>query len=135
MDSKRLLSLTNQTKQNPGNKQHLKIELMVCQAGGQSCKEHLSLINECYLEAGYCHFEKDYLNSIELLKCAFFKTTDLNQDSCVNCAKFFRSTIAQSLENINNELHILTTGLFSKKRYQKCYIASRDVLNEIRMGL
>lgn len=134
MDSKRLLSLTNQTKQNPGNKQHVKIELMVCQAGGHNCREHLSTINDCYLEANNYHFEKDYLSSIELLKSAFFKTCDLNQDSCVNCAKLFRSTITQSLENINNELYTLTTGLFSKKRYQKCYIASREVLNELKQG-
>ncbi len=134
MNSKRLLSVTNQTSQNPENKQHLKIELLVCQAGGHNCKEHLSAINECFMEANNYHFDKDYLNSIESLKSAFCKTADLNQDSCLNCAKLFRSTITQSLENINNELHTLTNGLFSKKSYQKCYVVSREVLNEIKKG-
>lgn len=108
---------------------------MVCQAGGHNCKEHLSVINECYQEAGNYHVEKDYLSSIESLKCAFSKTADLNQESCMNCARLFRTTITQSLENINDELYTLTTGLFRKKRYQKSYFASREVLNEIKQGL
>ena len=134
MNSKRLLSLTNQTKQNSDNKNHLKIELLVCQAGGHNCQEHLSVINGCYLEANNYHFEKDYLNSIESLKSAFFKTTDLNQESCVNCAKLFRSTITRSLENINGELKSLTSGFLSKNRYHRSYQASCDVLNEIKQS-
>jgi len=134
MNSKRLLSLSNQKTQNPDYKQHLKIELLVCQAGGHNCQEHLSVINECYLEANYYHFDKDYLNSIESLKSAFFKTTDLNQESCVNCAKLFRTTITRSLENINGELKNLTSGFLNKKRYHRSYQASCDVLNEIKQS-
>lgn len=132
MKRKRLFSLTEQTKHKPGNKKHLKIELLVCQAGGHNCKEHLSVINECYLEANNYHFDKDYLNSIESLKSAFFKTTDLNQGSCANCAKLFRSTITQSLENINMELKSLTSGLLRKNHFHRSYLASCDVLNEIK---
>jgi hypothetical protein len=134
MNRKRLFSLTGKTEHKLRNKKHIKIELLVCQTGGHKCKEQLSVINECYLEANNYHFDKDYLNSIESLKSAFFKTTDLNQDSCLNCAKFFRSTITQSLENINIELQNLTTGIFRKKHYQKIYCASREVLNEIKQG-
>jgi hypothetical protein len=134
MNSSSLFSLTNRQGQKPDDK-HLKIELVVCQAGGHNCKEHLSLINECYQEAGNYYEEKDYLNSIESLKCAYSKTADLKQESCKNCAKFFRCTITQSLENINNELYTLTTGFFGKKHYQKSYITSCEVLNEIKQGL
>lgn len=134
MNRSQLFSLTEQTKYKPAYKKHLKIELLVCQAGGHNCKEHLSVINDCYFEANNYHFDKDYLNSIESLKSAFFKTSDLNQDSCVKCAKLFRSTITQSLENINGELKSLTTGLLSKKRYQRSYLASCDVLNEIKQS-
>ena len=109
-----------------------KIELLVCQSGGNNCKDQLSLINECYFEANNYHFEKDYLNSIELLKSAFFKTSDLKEASCVKCAKLFRSTITQSLENINSELQNLTTGLFRKKRYQGSYKVSCDVLKDLK---
>lgn len=128
-------SLTEQTTIHKSNyKNQLKIELLVCQAGGHNCREHLTEINECYLDANNYHFDKDYLSSIESLKSAFFKTTDLNQESCVNCAKLFRTTITQSLENINNELHNLTTGIFSKKRYHRSYQASCEVLNEIKLS-
>jgi hypothetical protein len=129
-----MFTSTNQTKHNQENKNLSKIELLVCQAGGQNCKEHLSIINDCYLNANNYHFDKDYLNSIESLKSAFFKTTDLNQDSCVNCAKLFRSTITRSLENINGELKNLTSGLLRKKRYHKSYLASCEVLKEIKQS-
>lgn len=134
MNKEKNLSLTGQTEQKPDKKQQIKIELLVCQAGGHNCKEHLKVINQRYSEATFYHSEKDYLSSIESLKSAFFKTIELNQESCVKCAGLFRSTITQSLQNINKELQNLTTGLFSKKRYQKSYIASRDVLNEIKQG-
>ena len=134
MNKRKLFSLTEQTEHKPGNKKHLKIELLVCLAGGHNCKEHLSLINECYLEANNYHFDKDYLNSIESLKSAFFKTADLNQDSCMNCAKLFRSTITRSLENINGELKSLTSGLLRKNRYNRSYLASCNVLNEIKQS-
>lgn len=134
MNKNRLFSLTEQTEHKPNNKQQVKIELLTCRAGGHNCKEHLSVINKCYSEANNYHFERDYLNSIESLKSAFFKTTELNQESCVRCAGLFRLTITQSLENINNELQNLTTGLFGKKRYKTSYIASCNVLNEIKKG-
>jgi len=109
-----------------------KIELLVCHAGGHKCKEHLSMINDCYLEANNYHFEKDYLNSIESLKRAFFKTTQLNEESCVKCAVLFRSAITQSIENINGELQNLTTGFFRKKRLLPIYKASCDALTDIK---
>ena len=131
----RAFSLTEQTEQKPESKKHLKFELMVCHAGGYNCREHLSVINECYVEAKNYHFDKDYLNSIESLKYAFFKTADLNQESCLNCAKLFRTTITRSLENINVELKILTSGFLSKKRYHRSYQASCEVLNEIKQSV
>jgi hypothetical protein len=134
MNAIRQQLLINQTEQDSGKENYAKIELLVCRAGGKNCKEHLSVINDCYVEAGNYHLEKDYLNSIESLKCAFLKTTELNQDSCVNCAKLFRSTITRSLENINTELKTLTTGFFRKKRYRESYITSGKVLHEIKMG-
>jgi hypothetical protein len=109
-----------------------KFELLTCNVQGGSCKEHLVVINECYLEANKYHLEKDYLNTIESLKNAFFRTNELNENSCVKCANLFRSTITESIENIHGELQNLTTGMFRKKRYQSSFLASRDVLNEIK---
>jgi hypothetical protein len=119
-------------KEEIQNKPQDKIELLVCHAGGHKCKEHLSTINQYYLDANNFHFEKDYLNSIESLKKAYLKTTQLNEESCVKCAVLFRSAITQSIENINGELQYLTTGFFRKKRLLPSYKASCDVLTDIK---
>lgn len=112
-----------------------KIELLVCNSGSQNCKEHLSVINKCYADAHIFQLEKDYLNSIESLKSAFYKTTNLQEASCLKCADFFRSTIAKSIENINDELQNLTSGLISNKRYLLSYEKSRTVLNDINKAI
>lgn len=125
-------SSSEHIEHKPENKHHLKIELLVCQAGGNTCKEHLKIINERYSEANFFHLEKDYLNSIESLKDAFFITDKLNKDTCLGCAALFRSTIAQSLKNINSELHNLSSGFFRNKKYYNCYVESCNVLNEIK---
>jgi hypothetical protein len=112
-----------------------KIELLVCNSGSQNCKEHLLIINKCYVDATSYHLEKDYLSSIESLKCAFFCTSDLQETSCVQCANLFRSTITKTLENIKGELQELTSGLIGNRRYLKSYIESCAVLNDLQKGL
>lgn len=109
-----------------------KFELLSCNSGTLHCKEHLLTINNCYSEANNYHLEKDYLNSIESLRNAFLSTTGLQEVSCAKCTNFFRSTITQSLENINGELHKLTTGLFRNKRYMLSYKKSCAVLNDLK---
>ncbi len=118
--------------QHPSNIRDNKIELLVCKSGAENCKEHLLIINQCYSDANTFHLEKDYLNSIESLRNAFLMTCDLRHDSCVECANLFRTTIADSLENINRELHILTKGMIKKKRYIKSYKKSCAVLDDVK---
>jgi hypothetical protein len=129
---KQILSIQN----NPKNKQNEnKIELLSCNSGAENCKEHLLIINRCYVEANTFHQEKDYLNSIESLKNAFLMSCDLRHDSCSECANLFRATITKSLENINDELYRLTTGILKNKRYIKSYKESCAVLNDIKKEL
>lgn len=131
----RTLLFSSSKKDAEHNKgQQNKFEVLTCNVLGGSCKEHLVVINEYYLEANKYHLEKDYLNTIESLKNAFFRTNQLNENSCVKCANLFRSTITESIENIHGELQNLTTGLFRKKRYQRSFLASREVLSEIKRG-
>ena len=112
--------------------QQNKFEVLTCSVRSEGCKDHLVVINECYLAANKYHLEKDYLNTLESLRNAFCRTSQLKEKSCVNCANLFRSTIAQSVESIHGELQNLTTGLFRKKRYEKSYLVSRNILNEIK---
>jgi len=134
MNRKQLVSLLEKGSKHNYVKQD-KIELLVCNSGSQNCKEHLLTINKCYIEANNYHLEKDYLNYIESLKNAFFMTSGLQEASCLKCADFFRSTITKSLENINEELQKLTTGLISNNRYVLSYNKSCTVLNDFKKAI
>lgn len=109
-----------------------KIELIMCNTGPQNCKEHLQKINKCYVEAHDYRLENDYSSSIESLKCAFYKTCDLQEDTCKKCVEFFRSTITKSVENINVELQDLTTGIFINRNYVLSFNKSSDFLQDIK---
>lgn len=121
---------------NPGKNSNInkekKIELLSCQNGVHKCEEHLEVINKSYIDADNHHLEKDYLNSIGSLKEAYNKSCELKDKSCLKCAEFFRSTITNSLENINQELSVMTTGMFGKKRYQKIYAESCNTLEDFK---
>jgi len=109
-----------------------KIELLNCQLESQKCKEHLLVINKSYSNACNFHLEKDYFNSIEALKSAYNKASELQETPCSKCAVLFRSIITQSLENMNEELNKMTSGIFSEKRYKSIYNESCIVLNDFK---
>lgn len=127
--------LSIQKKSRSYNSKEDKIELLSCNSGTESCKEHILIINKCYVDAKSYHLEKDYLNTIESLKNAFLMSCDLRHDSCLECANLFRSIIAKSLESINEELLNLTTGIIKNKRYIKSYKESCSVLNDVKKEL
>lgn len=126
---KRLFSLSALDSDYFNNKQD-KIELLSCPGKGMICKEHLSVVNKCYVESEHYQREKDYTKSIETLKSAFYKTTELVESPCNKCATVFRSTITESMENLHVELEKMSTGIFGKKRYQSSYIMADTVLRE-----
>ena len=131
MKRKNVLQLSG--KEGKINKENNnKIELLNCQLSTQKCEKHLTLINKSYINASNYHLDKDYLNSINSLKRAYNKACELKDSSCSKCSAFFRLTITNSLENINQELSGLTTGVFRKKRYQHSYIESCNALNELK---
>ena len=112
------------------NEKQDKIELLSCPRNGRICHEHLAVVNKCYVESDHYRKEKDYERSIDTLKNAFFKTTELVESPCSKCATLFRSTITESLENIHSELESMSTGIFGKKRYQTGYQHAVKVLRE-----
>ncbi len=111
---------------------HNKIELLHCPNGKFYCREHLVFINKNYLKYYDYQSDKNYQMSIEALKSAFYKTTELKEESCKKCTKLFRSTIIQSLENMHEELRMMSTGLFKTKKFQSSYIESGNLLAEFR---
>lgn len=109
-----------------------KIELLSCPNGGMSCKEHLSSINNRFVESYSYHRDKNYHGSIESLKNAFERTGELKESKCTNCANLFRTTIADSLEKIHDELKGMSTGIFKTKKYQASYVMARTTLKDFR---
>ena len=109
-----------------------KIELLSCRSNGNRCKNHLALINEEYTTLQTYLPNKEYQKSIEALDKAFHKTFELQEDSCSGCAKMFRSTIIQSLEDIHLELKGMSQGIFKTNRYKASYILVDNVLRGLK---
>ena len=107
-----------------------KIEVVKCPLNELMCKEHLSVVNKCYVESEQYRRNKEFQRSIETLKNAFYKTMELNELPCTKCAVLFRSTIKESLESIHSELEKMTTGFFGNKHYQSNFVMAEKVLRE-----
>ena len=128
--TKRLFSNSAENTEYYYNAQS-KIELLSCPNNKSICQEHLAVVNKCYIESEQAIRDKDYPKAIESLKDAFYKTTELVDISCLNCAKLFRSTIIESVEDLHTELEKMTSGFFGrKKRHQTSYQKAIEILNE-----
>ena len=108
-----------------------KIELQSCLLKKIKCKEHLLMINNFYLESNKYHANKEFQRSVEKLKSAFNKTTELKDATCLKCSELFRSTITHSLNEIKGELEHMTTGFFGNKHYEASYVFVDKVLQEL----
>lgn len=107
-----------------------KIELVSCPDMGMVCKEHLAVVNRCYTISEQHRKDKNYNLSLEELKSAFYKTTELNELPCSKCAALFRSTITESVQDLHSELEKMSGGIFGNKRYLASLILSENVLKE-----
>lgn len=112
-----------------------KFELVSCPSDGINCVEHRLVINKSFLESGKHLNNKDYQRSIEALKSAFYKTTELQETTCLKCAELFRLTITQSLEQIHADLEKMSKSFFYSKRYQSSYELACLVLEELKQKL
>ncbi|MBA4411467.1 MAG: hypothetical protein Q8S54_04090 [Bacteroidota bacterium] len=109
-----------------------KIELLKCPKEGIGCEDHRLVINRDYCASQNYMHDKDYSRSILALKNAFHKTTELNETSCLNCARLFRSTITESLEYIHEDLLNMSTGILGTKRFQSSFELAVNVLMEMK---
>ena len=107
-----------------------KIEVLSCPRKEMICQEQLSVVNRCYVQSEQSMRDKDFYRSIDTLKEAFYKTTELVDLPCNKCAKLFRSTITESVEDLHDELKKMTSGILGNKSYQSSLKKSVDVLNE-----
>lgn len=130
-DMKRLFSQTIIDPEKFNDKKD-KIELVSCPRKEIKCKEQLTLINKIYVDTEYYLSEKYYHRSIEILKSAFYITIELTDHPCVKCAELFRSTIIESLENIQSELKKSTSGFFGNKNLKSSLKLAENTLTELK---
>ncbi len=125
---KKLFSLS--MREEEYNKQE-KFELVSCPINEKFCKELRPAINKDYLIAQQFHLNKEYQKSLESLKSAYSKTLVLTEPACAGCAKFFRDTIKQSMEEIQNEQQKRSLGFFNFKRHKVLQSRPQSVLTEV----
>jgi len=111
---------------------HECIELVSCHVDGTNCAAQRALINKKMLTSRRLWLNKNYEHSIAELKSAFYNTDELDRATCLQCAKLFRTTITQSMENIHEDLHKMTTGFFSIQHYKSHYELATSVLKEFK---
>jgi hypothetical protein len=109
-----------------------KFEIVKCPVKENYCLNNVEEINKYYREFESYAQIKEYQSSINALKNAFYKTTELKKLPCSKCADFFQSHIIQSLELTRNDIHRMTVGLFKTKRYNSSYARAEDTLKELK---
>lgn len=114
------------------NDKNLFIELESCPLEGKNCKEHRAFINRNLRVSLHHLLNKEYAQSIQELKTAYYKTTELNQPTCIQCAELFRATITRSMEHIQEDLQKMATGFFKVKRFNSSLEQATNVLKEIK---
>jgi hypothetical protein len=107
----------------------VKFELVGCSVTGVYCNKILPEINKLYAEAEHYRVNREYQQSAELLQQAYDKTLTLNKPVCSKCVEMFQSSIAETMETMQNEVHDMSVGFFHKKRYEHVFI---NLSNQIR---
>lgn len=108
------------------------IKFVSCPFNGSKCVSRRSVINKCLSNSYEFLSDKQYDDSIDELKTAFNETIDLHGSPCSHCAQLFRSRITDSMEQIQGELHRMTTGFFRWDDYKPSYELANTVINEFR---
>lgn len=107
-------------------------DLLNCPIAEMMCKFHLSVVDTNILESEKLKKEKNYIKSIEKLKSAFAKSTELNNHPCSRCTQSYQMIIIDMLENTHKELSDLTSGIFGNKKHKKTLLYAEDVLRELK---
>ncbi len=109
-----------------------KIEIVKCPRGNKECNSQVSILNKMFYESNNYQHNKEYQLSVRTLKNAFKKTYELQDTSCKKCARFFRSTIIDSLENIHSELQHMSGGFYRKNHYKGSYLLVQNTLKDLK---
>ena len=133
MKEKKSELLPNKIDSSFNNGKINKVELVSCPVLMESCKIHLQEFNKSFSDSNNYRIDKDFLRSVDSLKEAFHRTKTLVSHPCSNCAKFYQSTIIESLENIQDELNMMTTGFLGKKHYKVSLLKVNNTLKDLQL--
>ena len=125
---------SKQNKEKCADRQD-KFEMVSCQFNGKFCKEVRSHLNTNYSNAFKYLQYKEFDKSINALEDAFDKTSELQGSACFSCASFFRSSIAESVENIHDDLASMSHGFFRTNKYESSCKRAKVVLDEFKNGV
>lgn len=109
---------------------HDKIELVSCPLKEMMCNIHLSGIKESCMESEHFRKAQNFHKSIDSLKNAFYKASELMEHPCTKCAQQYRLNIVKSLANIHGELEGMPRGIFGDKNYHSMYLMAKNTLKE-----
>jgi transposase-like protein len=123
--------LISQINTHHSKKIQEKIEFADCPLKTMMCEVHLTSIFISLLETEKYRIEKKYDKSVETLKNAFDKTTELLNNPCTTCTYHYRSNIIETMENIINELNKTSNGIFRKKIQHLTHIRALEILKEM----
>ena len=108
------------------------IELVSCPQGGESCADHLRVIND-KLELARELFEyKDFSRGINVLVEAYGVSYSLSEGFCVKCADLFREIIFKSLNKQLNELERLTSGFLKRHKFVPDLRHAENAINKLK---
>lgn len=108
------------------------IKLESCPRNGKKCQDQRTNINACLLSSFAYFSDRQYRDSIDELKVAYHKTFEITESPCVKCANLFRQRIMQSLEQVENELQQMSSGLFWTKRHKPNYEYANSTIRELK---
>ncbi|KAF0238098.1 MAG: hypothetical protein FD181_1306 [Prolixibacteraceae bacterium] len=114
------------------NQIQAKIELADCPLKAMMCEVHLYSIHISLLETEKYRTEKKYEKSVESLKSAFDKTTELQNNPCTKCANHYRPNIIETMETIINELYSNSNSIFRKKNQNPTHTRAVGILREMK---
>lgn len=107
-------------------------ELVSCPRGGKVCEKSREVINESVIASRKYLLNKEYNESINELKTAFYQTNNMQEPVCQQCAQLFQNAILHSMEQIHEDLHKMTTGIFRAKRYRPSFDYASETLKELQ---
>ncbi len=123
---------SSKKNRDQGTNENDPIHLESCPRGGNRCIDQRSKINKSIKNSHELFQDRQYNHSIDELKAAFYKTLDLQDSPCNQCASLFRHRILESMEQVNQELRRMTRGLFGSRRYKTIYQHSVSAMEELR---